>query len=212
MKHPIQLLASIGLAALLILVAGCSASLVLTDDDDDLGDDDTGDDDTGDDDTGDDDTGDDDTGDDDVVDMSYWMSDFAYVLDWVPEAEEYWDMEDCEAPYSLEGPEVTADHQDLCPSCDHVYKLTFTPNSFQDVEACYEGTDFEPDTFERFVGLQLIPPNDILVWRNWEDQPSPLEQYANGELDGGEFWFDSDVDEWEYLSRWAYCDGWFATE
>ncbi len=208
MIDPIRLFVCLGLASLLILFSGCSASLVLSDDDD-VGDDDTSDDDASDDDASDDD---DDTGDDDVVDMSYWSSDFAYVLDWSPEAEEYWDVVDCEAPYSLEGPEVTAQHQDLCPSCDHVYQLSFVPNPLQQVEACYEGTDFQPDPFDRYVGLQLVPPNEIIVWRNWEEQPSQLEQYAWGALNGGEFWFDSDVDEWEYLSRWAYCDGWFDTE
>ena len=177
--------------------------------DDDAGDDDAGDDDAGDDDGGDDDAGDDDGGDDDTEpDLSHLSGEYHFFLDFGEGAESQ-GYGDCEAPYEMAGDEVTGEAQALCEVCDRIYQVNHKPDPPELVQECISQVGYDSESYERLYGLELVTDSEFYLWRNFGDVGNELEPYGWGELDGAEFWFESDPSENWWVTTWADGGGVF---
>ncbi len=213
------LLVTPGLLAL--LAWGCAGTLNIEDGlldpgdddtgDDDTGDDDTGDDDTGDDDTGDDDTGDDDTGDDDTTaepDMSSWTGSRDVVLDFSEYAEEYAGKVDCEAPYEMDGVNVTEEYQDLCPVCAFVFQVNHDPEPADVATECLDQAYITASNFDALYGIQMANETEFILWRNDGGQEE-LSPYGEGEIDGSDFDFRTGEGDNGWFVWWVEGQGSF---
>ena len=193
---------------------GCAGTLSVGDPlggDDAVGDDDaTGDDDvTGDDDTGDDDaTGDDDvTGDDDTTDepdMSTWTGSREVILDFSEYAEEYAGKVDCGAPYEMNGVEMTADYQDLCPVCAFVFAVNHDPDPA--ASDCLDQAYISASNFDALYGIQMSSETEFILWRN-DGGEGTLEVYGEGAIDGSDFNYETAQGDAGWYAWWVEGQG-----
>ena len=92
-------------------------------------------------------------------------------------------VEDCieVAGWDVTGDETTVDDQTRCPSCTHIWTLTYLRSVL--LPNCLESTDLEPETgVQHKLGFEFETDQDFAVWRSFGDPDNPLQLVGRGAL------------------------------
>ena len=112
------------------------------------------------------------------LDLSGFSGTESLNIDWDQVAEDQGRV-DCAAPFDVDGDIDTEDAQDLCPDCEHIWRVTVVPQP--GASDCLEGTGFNATAGIRHYGMEPQLDGAFVLWRSRE-QDGALEPFGDGDL------------------------------